>query len=288
MYFSEVMWYYLSAKIRALNSTINSFVLLLKDLYLEQQQIKSVARNNRIRELYIMYYIAICDDEEVFLESLKGSLEKILKEKSVDAEIYVCRNGIELEKLYNIRQPNVVFLDIDMPGKDGFQIAELIKEKYKETMIVFCTNHNELVFDSFEYQPFWFLCKDDYKERLNAVLDRLHVKVESNTAEFILKSNEGLLRIKYKDIVYVEVHKHKLQIHLIQDIVECRKNLSDIEAQFLKNNFLKINSGCIVNLDYVYKLKDNLLILNTEEILIISRSRKTIVKNAFFKYLEGE
>ena len=51
-------------------------------------------------------------------------------------------------------------------------------------------------------------------------------------------------------------------------------------------DFVKVNSGCIVNLEWIIRIKDNELILKNNENLIISRSNKKNVKNAFYNYLE--
>lgn len=233
-----------------------------------------------------MFSIAICDDEKMFAEKFKSSLSELFIQRNIDVEIYRCKSGEELIDLYNTKLPDVIFLDIDMPGQDGFQVAKTINKEYGESIIVFCSNHNELVYDSFEYQPFWFLRKEDYEKRLDGVVEKIIDKIKEKNDEFVLKHKEELLRIRYKEVIYVEVYKHKLQFHQIDKSIETRGNLSDVESRFLEKNFVKINSGCIVNLNFIYKIQDNQVILNTKEVLVISRSRKASVKEAFFSYLE--
>ena len=67
---------------------------------------------------------------------------------------------------------DAIFLDIDIPEMNGFQIAKNVRKLYPDCMIIFCSSHNELVYESFEYEPFWFLCKSDYERKLDSVLEK--------------------------------------------------------------------------------------------------------------------
>lgn len=233
-----------------------------------------------------MIYFAICDDDELFISEFRKSLSEYEKMIDLPLEVQFCNSGTELMELFQVNDIDTVFLDIDMPDMDGFQIAKQIKTTHPECIIVFCSNHNELVYDSFEYEPFWFLCKDNYESKLYLIFKKLISKIQMNKEEFIVKIKEELLRLKYNEILYVTVCKHNIQLHQKNNLLEYRGNLSSIEHQFLQRNFIKINSGCLVNLDAIYRITDNELILNNEEVLIVSRSRKKDVKEMFFTYLE--
>ena len=142
------------------------------------------------------------------------------------------------------------------------------------------------MYDSFEYEPFWFLCKNNYEGKLEIVLGKIIERIQQYNKEFVVKIKGQLIRIKYQNILYVEVNKHKIKIHLKEEILEYRGNLSDVEKQFLENNFIKINSGCLANFEWIFKIQNNELQLKNGELLVISRSNKKNVKNMFFNYLE--
>lgn len=130
------------------------------------------------------------------------------------------------------------------------------------------------------------MCKSDYERRLNSVLDKVLEKIKEYNQEFLVKFKEKITKVKYHEISYVEVEKHRIQLHLEKEILEYRGNLSDIEKQFLEKGFIKINSGCIVNLESIFRIQNNELILKNGEILVISRSNKKNVKDTFLDIWE--
>lgn len=230
----------------------------------------------------------ICDDEEIFLKKLSEKIKSYLVDRGVDVELKICNSGKELLTFSKKIKIDVIFLDIDMPEINGFQIAKNIRKLYPNCIIVFCSNHNELVYESFEYEPFWFLCKSDYERKLTPVLDKVLEKIKNYNQEFIVKFKDKITKVKYYKIFYVEVDKHRIQLHLEKEILEYRGNLADIEKQFIERGFVKINSGCIVNLEYIFRIQSNELILKNGEMLVISRSNKKNVKDIFFGYLGKE
>lgn len=230
--------------------------------------------------------ILICDDEILFLKKLKEFILIYQKQQNIDIELITCLNGQEVLDFIDNSYIDVAFLDIDMPYIDGFELAKTIKSKYEQCIVVFCTSHNELVYDSFKYEPFWFLCKSNYKDNIYIVLEKIINKFKCYNKEIIIKNRENIFKIRYKDIIYIEVKNHKIKVHTINETLEYRENLYNIEKDFFMMDFVKVNSGCIVNLEWIIRIKDNELILKNNENLIISRSNKKNVKNAFYNYLE--
>lgn len=230
--------------------------------------------------------ILICDDEMIFLNEIQKKVKDYFEKRKIDVLLKIYNNGEDLLKLCKNEVVDVILLDIDMPRIDGFQVAKNVRELYPKCIIVFCSSHNELVYDSFEYEPFWFLCKNNYEGKLEIVLGKIIERIQQYNKEFVVKIKGQLIRIKYQNILYVEVNKHKIKIHLKEEILEYRGNLSDVEKQFLENNFIKINSGCLANFEWIFKIQNNELQLKNGELLVISRSNKKNVKNMFFNYLE--
>lgn len=232
--------------------------------------------------------ILICDDEKIFLDEFASEISSYFEVKGESITVKACNTGSEALNECFKENIDAVFLDIDMPETNGFQVAKTLRSIYPKCIIIFCSSHNELVYDSFEYEPFWFLCKSNYRSKLEVVLDKVFEKIKRVNKEFIVKARGKLIRIKYQEVLYVMVEKHKIQIHTEEKVLEYRGNLSDIEESLLKMDFVKINSGCIVNLEWIFKIQDNELILKNDELLVISRSNKKNVKDAFFRYLEGK
>lgn len=229
----------------------------------------------------------ICDDDEVFLNELSEEILKYSKKTKNDLVLKAFSSGKELLDKQD-EEIDVAFLDIDLPEISGFEIAKNVKNLYPNCIIIFCSSHNELVYESFEYEPFWFLCKSDYERKLFAILEKILIKVKEYKKEFVIKFKDKLVKLRYQEIYYVEVEKHKIRLHLEKEILEYRGNLSDIENEFTKMGFVKINSGCMVNTEYIYRIHKNELILKNGTLLVISRSNQKKVKNIFYTYLLKE
>lgn len=142
------------------------------------------------------------------------------------------------------------------------------------------------MFKSFRYEPFSFLCKENYQEQLSDVMKRIYEKWNSRKKEFTYQIKGGGVRIKQRDILYIDTSNHKIFIHTIDEVYEFREKLSFVEEELDAQKFVKINSGCIVNLAHIYKIHENLITLKNKQILTISRSNKKKVKDKFFDFLE--
>lgn len=115
-----------------------------------------------------MLKIGICDDDPTFVDDIEKNIEQTIKKHHWNGKIVKFTDGRKLVRSNEKNKFDIIFLDIDMPEKDGFSVARDIPEK--DSLLVFCTSYNELVYNSFSYQPFWFLCKENYDKHLDEVL----------------------------------------------------------------------------------------------------------------------
>ena len=235
-----------------------------------------------------MSNLAICDDDAIFISKFEKSLRTFRENRETSLTVTSFDNGYELFEHFAGQDLDVVFLDIDMPDLSGFEMAERIKREWPECIIIFCSNHNELVYDSFEYEPFWFLCKERYDEKLDDILQKLLAKLQPKKEVFVIWTKEDIVTMNYQDIWYLTVFRHNVQIHKKDKVVEYRESLANIENQFFCQDFVKINSGCLVNMDAIRRIDDDQVILKNNETLFISRSRKKEVKEQFFTFLERD
>src|SRR5580658_3121757 len=119
----------------------------------------------------------IADDEPLARERLRFLL-------SSDEEIFVvgeCRNGREVIAALKERRIQVLFLDIQMPGRGGFEVIEQVGLAHMP-VTVFVTAHNQHALRAFEVQALDYLTKPVEPERLQATLVRVKERVASNAA----------------------------------------------------------------------------------------------------------
>ena len=108
-----------------------------------------------------MYHFAICEDEKECLNYLAVQIIEAFKECGETIALDQYSGGRNLiDAVMQGRNYDVLFLDIVMPDMDGFEICRKIRTWESDTLVVFISSNEELVFQSFEVQPFNFLRKN--------------------------------------------------------------------------------------------------------------------------------
>ena len=232
--------------------------------------------------------IAICDDEPVFVQAMAECIHTILSGRQLEYEIVCYENSSKFAQVCEQEIFHIVILDIDMPELSGFQIAKKIMEKSKQTLLIFCTSHNELVYDSFTYQPFWFIRKENYTEILESVLVRADKKVSALEQNWNIEIKGELHCLSLPQIIYIDSYQHKVYIHLEDGTyVSYRDNLSAVEKKLEKAGFIRISSGCIINMRWIKHVKQSEIILKKDKLpmFTISREKASAVRQALHQYL---
>lgn len=130
----------------------------------------------------------ICDDDKLYANTIKNKISVYMNNTSNDDKTYtisVFNDGDSLLKEFNRQFADVVLLDIDMPGMNGFEVASLIQKRKEDILIMFVTNHEDRVFQSYDYHPFWFIRKN-HLDDLNVILPKLMKKIEVEKKRNIL------------------------------------------------------------------------------------------------------
>lgn len=136
--------------------------------------------------------IAICDDDEEIADKTEKQVEKVLKELGViNYEIDVYFDGRELIKWEKV--PDLLLLDIEMPGINGFQVTETFVALEKEPLVIFLTSYEKYVPEGYRYRPFDFVIKSKDGENLKKAIGRAVKKILTvKTVEtVILKNRKG-------------------------------------------------------------------------------------------------
>ena len=120
--------------------------------------------------------IAICDDEPQICQLLKNKIEKYYFSHDMEFNIQTYENGEKLLE-HDLDEIEVLFLDVDMPGKNGMETANEIRKTNQDMIIVFLTAYSEFVFESFKVDTFRYLMKPLKDEELAEVLEAVERKI---------------------------------------------------------------------------------------------------------------
>lgn len=227
--------------------------------------------------------IGIFDDDQAFMLKEKKFIHKINPN-------YFVMLFYDLEELRrNLNHIDVLFLDIEMPSLNGLDIAAQIKKMNADLEIVFVTNFEVYVYDSFKVRPLAFIPKNMIENRLAEVL--LLVKEEYDKRhKFLLCKRDGIeIKIFEKNIIKIEKQSNICNIYCIQDFKNpygsIRLSIKDVFLK-LSKNFCLINQSQIINLDYVKKINDHQILLLNNEMYYPSRRYKKSVEKTYYEYLQ--
>ena len=239
-----------------------------------------------------MLNLVICDDNKDFLESARLYIEYYLSVLNIDAKIHQFTCSEAFIKVFN-EVPyffDLVILDIDMPGKDGIEVAQVIRGVNQDLLIVFLTGMMTRVFESFEVGAFRYIRKSYFKEEIEECIQSALKKMKTQIECYTIKTEEGWVKLLVKDIMYFLCVNRHVEVHTIQTRHKTTiRRMKDVEEQFKNSSFTKIHRGCIVNLDYIKAIEEQKIILDNNELLIMSRYRMQQVFSAYKDYIrQGE
>lgn len=227
-----------------------------------------------------MIRVAICDDEPTILDYLHEHISKEFKRQGADIQNDKFTSGKDFLKAHEVEQFDVVFLDIKMPDIDGFEVAKELRGLSDNTQIIFVTTEDGLVYDSFDYQPFWFIPKSNpeiLKEKLQTAIKKLTDKMAQNR-KICLKLPRGEERYIYSDtILYIYSQSNYLNIVRKSETINIREKITVFSENLPLKMFVRIHNRYIVNMQQIAAVDctDYKIVLRNEEVLYVSRAYKS-------------
>ena len=237
-----------------------------------------------------MIRCAVCDDESVIVKQITGILEDLLKEKGLVAEVREYTNSRELYyDVYDDVYFDIVFLDIEMPDLNGFDIAKLLKEKQPECLVIFLTAFRQYAIDAFELEIFRYIPKDEVDMRFRKYLtEAVELICELDEKSYIIELKGRLEKIPYKNIRYLKKSGKYTSIHCTDNVeIKVRKPINIVVEELDSPEFVIIDRGCAVNICYISKLSNKDVFLKNGERLPISRSNIKNIHSLVVQYWGG-
>lgn len=235
-----------------------------------------------------MLRIALCDDDIQLVSKLKMDIAKSLKDIADDAEISTFSKGADfLEAIQKEKKSfDILFLDIDMPDISGLSVAKFLREADEDIIIIFISAYENYVFESLEYTPFRFIRKNRMQQELGFALKAAYALYRKNVKKYLLvRGNEGDFRIEQSTICYFEMIQRKIYLHLIDgQVISVWKTMKEFYKDVQDDNFVKIHSGCAVNLKYVKGYSNGEITLDNGEKLLASRAGMKVLKEELSRY----
>lgn len=218
--------------------------------------------------------IAVCDDDRQSQEQVLQALRKV--EPDAEAECFL--NGASLLEAAKRTPPfDIIFLDIYMPGENGIDIARALLKDSPRTGLVFVTESRDHAVDAFSLYALHYLVKPVTAEGVAEALRRLR-ELRPKPREFLsFTVGRVTQNIPQEEIRSITSANHAVEITLADgQQIRVWMALSELERK-LGRNFLKINRGVIVNMDFIGEMRgDRCVLLNGQELFLAVRERGAI------------
>lgn len=212
----------------------------------------------------------IVDDDELQIDFLQMQLHNMEELHCLE----VCTNAFDARKKIVELKPDLLILDIEMPGLTGLQLVKSMKEL---PAVIFVTSHPGYAVDAFEVEAIDYIIKPVAPERLIRAIDKvkkLKDKQSLNTPDaelnfdqdaFFTRDKHTYVKTAYKDVLYIESSGNFSFIHTLcggKQIVLA--NLAKMEEQMPGNIFIRISRSFIINKQYVRSINsDQIQVENT-------------------------
>lgn len=238
-----------------------------------------------------MYQIAICDDEEFELDKIEQML-KDYQTKCVGAEFSIQRftdsEDIFLQITTNNYQPDLILMDIYMPGTSGIETARKLRDMGNTCRIVFMTSSQEHALEAFGVDAFSYLVKPVSKEALFPVLDKVMKDLGNNQPQYILlqTTNDGVRRVGLTDIIYCEAQRKIQCVYLKEnESIYLKITMTKLfEMLCPYKRFVKLGVSYIVNMEHIERIDAQTLLLDCGKEIYIPRGSHKELRYRYFEY----
>lgn len=234
-----------------------------------------------------MIKLAVCDDNREMCEFISKQAETYMHSQNDSFTIQSFYGGQEL--LYEIEDGaiyDIVLLDIEMSGLDGIKLTEFIKAYLPDILIIFITDHEKYVYESFKVQPFRFIPKNFMEQMLTGALKDAILYINKFWNKYYFAQNQaGMEKIPTRSITYIW---HKEKYAYIEKIngesTKVRKTLKQVYGELPAEDFIWIDRGCICNLMHISRISEGDILLIDGTRLQVSKDRLSNVKKTLSNY----
>lgn len=229
-----------------------------------------------------MVKIAVCDDEYIFSELIAEKIETEMQKYDMLYKIDKYTSGLELLAQHEINPYDIIFLDIEMPGIDGFEAITQLRSIKSDILVIYITNHSGLVYPSYQYRPFELIAKRDFTSKIGEI-----IKSAINELRNIRELNSyyaveryGHSQLIYKShIIYAKAIHHGVKLYTLDGVFNVRKTLRQLSNELNSDYLILCHRSYLINMQQVLEAhEDNLILSNGIKLPISRRYRRNVLK----------
>lgn len=184
--------------------------------------------------------------------------------------------------------PDIVFLDIEMPGMNGIFVGNELKKANKNVIIFVVTSYSEYLDEAMRFHVFRYLSKPLDKQRFFRNMKDALTYYNSITTKIPVETKQGVYSFPASQIIAIEAQGRKVIVHTARQDFDSIHNMDYWLEQLPKNSFFQTHRSFIVNFEHIVDFDHSTIHLSNQQITAyLTRRKYSSFKNAYLLYLES-
>ena len=238
--------------------------------------------------------VAVCDDDDCALDGIGGAAEAAFRRHGEQAAVERFHSMRQLNERMKEQRFDLLLLDIDMPKVDGIRFGLYLRENKDRSEIVYVSNREDRVFESFQVHPFGFVRKSHFLKDIGAVIDAFLAARREEDKEgdqlLVPQGKSGIVSIPIRSIIYIEGSGKQQIVHLDdrKDVLVLRSSMENLESKVAGKGFLRIHKGYLVNYRRISVIARTQAELTNGEVLPLSRSNAARIREEYLRLSQAD
>lgn len=243
-------------------------------------------RRSRREESSMRVQILLCDDDKAFLERLTKEItsQPLPRGIQVDITRYTRPTDLSDRKL---AQYQIMFLDIDMPGRTGMEIARRVRALRLDTIVIFVTNYPQFCIEGYEVRAFRYMLKQELAQKLPLYFQAALAELPRSDKSLHFAINAEPYSVPFSNILYLESRQRIIYMHTVQPERagdHFYGTLEGLTEELEPEGFLRIQKSFLVNMEHIKKFNYNQVVLSNGEELPVSQRKYAELKIIYLNW----
>lgn len=234
-----------------------------------------------------MMRLAVCDANVADMQELVSKLRELAEDMGISCSVREFRSARLLLETAKSSAFDAVFLETELGGTGGLELARKLRFYQEDVEIVFVTSKEKYALAAYSVFPLGYLLKPAERRRLYPLLLRVaHKAKESGPTLRCMTADGGEALIPRDELLYIEVMGNRLFFHGLHEVVEGIGSLSGVSENLPERLFYRAHRNFVVNLQYVRKIGHYYFTMQNGDKVAVAKNRYTEAKAVFEEHYD--
>lgn len=229
--------------------------------------------------------IAICDDEQIYIDNIAEHLDIFSAENNIDFEKSIFTSSADI--LASDIRFDIAVLDVEMDNINGIKLGSELRKRNPHIILIYVTAYRKYLDDALNLNAVRFFEKPLDPQRFYRGLRDAVKRIDNTSISFYLKDQELTERISAQDIIFVEIEKRKTKVVTRDKEYHSDYHISFWQDKLTSTIFISPHKSYIINFNYVTAYERNYVILDERYKVNIARNKQADFYRKFMQYVEG-